>query len=49
MDCSRCVDPYMAMNIYCGSDGRSYTVNPYRSYDGVNRYDYNWIGYPWDW
>lgn len=48
VDCSRCVDPYMAMNIYCGSDGRSYKVNPYRSYDGVNRYDYNWIGYPWD-
>jgi hypothetical protein len=48
MDCSWCVDPYMAMNIYCGSDGRSYRVNPYRSYDGVNRYDYNWIGYPWD-
>lgn len=48
VDCSWCVDPYMAMNIYCGSDGRSYRVNPYRSYDGVNRYDYNWIGYPWD-
>lgn len=48
VDCSSCVDPYMAMNIYCGSDGRSYRVNPYRSYDGVNRYDYNWIGYPWD-
>ena len=48
VDCSWCVDPYMAMNIYCGSDGGSYRVNPYRSYDGVNRYDYNWIGYPWD-
>lgn len=48
VDCSWCVDPYMAMNIYCGSDGRSYRVNPYRSYDGLNRYDYNWIGYPWD-
>lgn len=48
MDCSWCVDPYLAMNVYCGSDGRSYSVNPYRSYDGVNRYDYNWIGYPWD-
>lgn len=48
VDCSWCVDPYMAMNIYCGSDGRSYRVNPYRSYDGVNRYDYRWIGYPWD-
>lgn len=48
VDCSWCVDPYMAMNIYCGSDGRSYRVNPYRSYDGVNRYDYSWIGYPWD-
>jgi len=48
MDCSWCVDPYMAMNIFCGSDGLSYVVEPYRSYDGVNRYDYNWIGYPWD-
>ncbi len=48
MDCSYCYDPYMAMNIFCGSDGRSYVVEPYRSYDGVNRYDYNWIGYPWD-
>jgi hypothetical protein len=48
MDCSWCVDPYMAMNIFCGSDGHSYAVEPYRSYDGVNRYDYNWIGYPWD-
>ena len=48
MDCSWCVDPYMAMNIFCGSDGRSYVVEPYRSYDGVNRYDYTWIGYPWD-
>ena len=48
MDCSFCYDPYMAMNISCGSDGRSYDVEPYRSYDGVNRYDYNWIGYPWD-
>lgn len=48
MDCSYCYDPYMAMNIFCGSDGRSYTVEPYRSYDGVNRFDYNWIGYAWD-
>ncbi|MBK9520694.1 MAG: hypothetical protein IPO13_03565 [Rhodocyclaceae bacterium] len=48
MDCAACVDPYMAMNISCGSDGRSYDVEPYRSYDGVNRYDYNWIGYPWN-
>lgn len=48
MDCSWCVDPYMAMNVFCGSNGRSYQVEPYRSYDGVNRYDYNWIGYPWD-
>jgi hypothetical protein len=48
VDCSWCVDPYMAMNIFCGSDGRSYDVEPYRSYDGVNRYDYNWIGYPWN-
>lgn len=48
VDCSWCVDPYMAMNIFCGSDGRSYDVEPYRSYDGVSRYDYNWIGYPWN-
>ena len=48
VDCSWCIDPYMAMNIFCGSDGRSYDVEPYRSYDGVNRYDYNWIGYPWN-
>ncbi len=48
VDCSWCVDPYMAMNIFCGGNGRSYEVEPYRSYDGVNRYDYNWIGYPWD-
>ena len=48
VDCSWCVDPYMAMNIFCGSDGHSYDVEPYRSYDGVNRYDYNWIGYPWN-
>jgi hypothetical protein len=48
MDCSYCYDPYMAMNIFCGSDGRSYTVEPYRSGDGVNRFDYNWIGYAWD-
>jgi hypothetical protein len=48
VDCSWCVDPYMAMNIFCGGDGRSYDVEPYRSYDGVNRYDYNWIGYPWN-
>jgi hypothetical protein len=48
MDCSYCYDPFMAMNIFCGSDGRSYTVEPYRSYDGVNRFDYNWIGYAWD-
>jgi hypothetical protein len=48
VDCSWCLDPYMAMNIFCGSDGRSYDVEPYRSYDGVNRYDYNWIGYPWN-
>jgi hypothetical protein len=48
VDCSWCVDPYMAMNIFCGSNGSSYEVEPYRSYDGVNRYDYNWIGYPWN-
>lgn len=48
VDCSWCVDPYMAMNIFCGGNGRSYEVEPYRSYDGANRYDYNWIGYPWD-
>lgn len=48
VDCSWCVDPYMAMNVFCGGNGQSYEVEPYRSYDGVNRYDYNWIGYPWD-
>ena len=48
MDCGACLDPYMAMNISCGSDGRSYVVEPYRSYDGVNRFDYNTIGYPWN-
>lgn len=46
IDCSWCVDPYMAMNIFCGNDGHSYVVEPYRSYDGVNRYDYNWIDTP---
>ena len=48
VDCSWCIDPYMAMNIFCGGDGVSYDVEPYRSYDGVNRYDYNLIGYPWN-
>ena len=48
VDCARCVDPYMAMNVFCGSDGRSYEVEPYRSYDGVNRFDYNTVGYPWN-
>jgi hypothetical protein len=48
VDCQSCLDPYMAMNIYCGSDGLSYSVEPYRSYDGVNRFDYNTIGYPWN-
>jgi hypothetical protein len=48
VDCPNCLDPYMAMNIYCGSDGISYSVEPYRSSDGVNRFDYNTIGYPWN-
>ena len=48
VDCSWCVDPYLALNVYCGGDGHSYDVEPYRSYDGANRYDYNWIGYPWN-
>jgi len=48
MDCSYCYDPYMAMNIYCGADGFSYDIEPYRSYDGVNAYDYNQIGIAWN-
>jgi hypothetical protein len=48
VDCGHCVDPYMAMNIFCGSDGRSYEVEPYRSRDGANRFDYQTLGYSWD-
>ncbi|MBK8384804.1 MAG: hypothetical protein IPL11_03640 [Candidatus Accumulibacter sp.] len=48
IDCGDCVDPYMAMNIFCGSDGRSYEVEPYRSGDGENRFDYRTLGYEWD-
>jgi hypothetical protein len=48
VDCGHCIDPYMAMNVYCGADGRSYEVEPYRSADGVNRFDYRSVGYPWD-
>lgn len=47
-DCSYCVDPYMAMNIFCGNDGRSYVVEPYRSSNGVARFDYTTIGYNWN-
>lgn len=48
VDCSYCYDPYFAANIYCGSNGVSYDVQPYRSYDGVHVYDYHQIGYNWD-
>lgn len=48
VDCPRCLDHYMAMNIFCGANGISYSVEPYRSSDGVNRFDYNTFGYPWN-
>lgn len=48
VDCGHCIDPYMAMNVHCGADGRSYEVEPYRSADGVSRFDYRSVGYPWD-
>jgi hypothetical protein len=48
LDCRDCIDPYMAMNVYCGADGRSYEVEPYRSGDGVSLFDYRLIGIPWD-
>ncbi len=48
VDCPSCVDPYMAMNISCGSNGLSYDIEPFRSYDGVHLYDYTQLGYAWN-